>query len=607
MRFLENKLKKFRELISYLMREELQIQHRLINIFLIIGTAALFFCLIFDIILGTAKNSFWIMGLLIISFILSLLIANKWNKPNIAGIILSVVANFFLMPFLYIAEGGKESGMPLWLTLAALFVWLVVDGWPCLVIYVGDIIIFSSLIIYEYYHPEFVHRLNSRHDEYVDYIVGIAAVVLIFGAIFKFESRVYEKKRQELEDKEKELTEINLSLEQANEAKSIFLARMSHEIRTPINAVIGMNEIIMRESTEKQIINYASNVETASHTLLSLINDILDFSKIESGLMKIVPDEYDTYTLIKECYTLLDMRAKGKGLTLKLEYNEKLPAVLKGDEVRIRQVVTNLLTNAVKYTDSGTITFEMDFVKKANDRIDLIIRVTDTGRGISDEGIKTIFDSFSRADERQNRNIEGTGLGLSITKQLIDLMEGSIDVKSEYGRGSEFTAVIPQTAVSAEPMGDFWEKYNAGDSSGENYRESFKAPGARILVVDDVSVNLKIFTLLLKNTEVTIDTADSGAKCLELYEENHYDMIFLDHMMPQMDGIETFEEIRKTDRYKSERTPVVVLTANAIEGADKEYMAIGFTDYLTKPVQSDELERVIVKLLPDELVYVTDR
>lgn len=600
-------MKKFRELIRYLMREELQIQHRLINIFLIIGTAALFFCLIYDIFLGTAKSSFWIMGLLILSFILSLLIANKWNKPNAAGIILSVVANYFLMPLLYIVDGGKESGMPLWLTLAALFVWLVVDGWPCLVIYIGDIILFSSLIIYEYYHPEFVNRLSSRHDEYVDYIIGIAAVVLIFGAIFKFESRVYERKRQELEEKEKELTEINLSLEQANEAKSIFLARMSHEIRTPINAVIGMNEIIMRESAERNIIGYASNIETASHTLLSLINDILDFSKIESGLMKIVPDEYDTYDLIRECYTLLDMRARDKGLTLKLEYNEKLPSVLKGDEVRIRQIITNLLSNAVKYTDNGSITFDVDFVKKADDRIDLIIRVTDTGRGISEEGMKTIFDSFSRADERQNRNIEGTGLGLSITKQLIDLMEGSIDVKSEYGRGSEFTAVIPQTAVSSEPMGDFWTKYNAGEGTGENYHESFKAPDARILVVDDVSVNLKIFTLLLKNTEVMIDTADSGARGLELYKENHYDMIFLDHMMPQMDGIETFEEIRKTDRYKSERTPVVVLTANAIEGADKEYLAIGFTDYLTKPVQSDELERVIVKLLPDEMVFVADR
>ena len=556
----------------------------------------------YDLILGTASHSLWIIVLLIVGFIISLLIANKWNKPTLAGIILSVVSNFLLMPMLYVADGGKESGMPLWLTLAALFVWLVVDGWPCIVIYVADIILFSLLILGEYHHPEIVNRMTDRYTEYVDYIFGIVAVTLIFGLIFKFETRIYEKKRKELEEKERELTEINLDLEKANEAKSIFLARMSHEIRTPINAVIGMNEIIMRESSERNILNYSSNIETASHSLLSLINDILDFSKIESGLMKIIPEEYDTYSLLSDCYAMLDMRAKGKGLNLKLEYNEKLPARLKGDEVRIRQIATNLLTNAVKYTDRGSITFEVDFVKKENETINLIIRVTDTGRGISEEGLKTIFDSFSRADERQNRNIEGTGLGLSITKQLIDLMGGSIDVKSEYRRGSEFTAVIPQIAVTHEPMGSFWERFNARSSTGENYRESFRAPEARILVVDDVAVNLKIFTLLLKKTEVCIDTAESGPKCLELYAQNHYDLIFLDHMMPQMDGIETFEELRKTEKYKAEHTPVVVLTANAIQGADKEYLAIGFADYITKPVQSAELERVILKLLPQEKV-----
>ena len=598
-------MQKIKNLINYLTREELQIQHRLINIFLCIGTVALVVCLIFDLVVGTASKTFWIMGLLIVSFVASLLIANKWNNPNVAGILLSIITNYFLMPLLYLKEGGKESGMPLWLTLAALFVWLVVDGWPCLVIYLGDIVIYSFLILAEYYHPEIINKMANRYAEYVDYIFGISAVTLIFGIIFKFETRLYEKKKIELEEKEKELIEINLSLEKANEAKSIFLARMSHEIRTPINAVIGMNEIIMRESSERNILNYASNIETASHSLLSLINDILDFSKIESGLMKIIRDEYDTYSLLNDCYTLLDMRAKGKGLNLKLEYNEKLPARLKGDEVRIRQIVTNLLTNAVKYTDRGTITFEVDFVKKEKDRVDLIIRVTDTGRGISEEGLRNIFDSFSRADERQNRNIEGTGLGLSITKQLVDLMGGSIDVKSEYGRGSEFTAVIPQIAVTNEPMGSFWERFNAGSSTGENYRESFKAPDARILVVDDVAVNLKIFTLLLKKTEVGIDTAESGEKCLELYEQNHYDLVFLDHMMPQMDGIETFEELRKTERYKMEHTPVVVLTANAIQGADKEYLAIGFTDYITKPVQSAELERVIIKLLPEELVDIS--
>jgi CheY-like chemotaxis protein/anti-sigma regulatory factor (Ser/Thr protein kinase) len=277
---------------------------------------------------------------------------------------------------------------------------------------------------------------------------------------------------------------------------------------------------------------------------------------------------------------------------------------LYGDEARIKQVVVNLLTNAVKYTDEGTITFEVNFVKKEESRIDLIVSVTDTGRGISKEGMEGIFKSFQRADERQNRNIEGTGLGLAITKQLVELMEGSINVESQKGRGSEFTVVIPQKVADPEPMGNYWDKSVKQTSTGINYKESFTAKDASILVVDDVLVNLQIIRLLLKKTEINVDMATSGMECLEKYRENHYDLIFLDHMMPQMDGIETFVELQKTDRYKAEKTPIIILTANAIEGADKEYLAVGFADYMTKPIQSAELEKILIKYLPHDKVAV---
>ncbi len=599
-------MEKVKKLVRYLTREELNMQHRLINIILSIGVLALIACTVFDFIVGTGTRTFWIMGLLIISFLLSLGVANILNKPNISGILLAVTANYILMPMLYFAEGGKESAMPMWLLLASLFTFLIVEGWPCYVIYVCNVIMTGFLLYVDYMHPEMVQRMASRRAEYEDYFYGIAFVALTFGVIFKFQGNLYENKRKELENKEQELIKMNLDLEKANEAKSVFLARMSHEIRTPINGVIGMNEMILRESSERNILNYASSIEIASNTLLSLVNDILDFSKIESGLMKIIPDEYDVFSLLKACYTLLDMRAKGKGLKLKLEHNEKLPEKLNGDEVRIRQVITNLLTNAVKYTDNGIITLEVDFVKKGETRIDLIIRVSDTGRGISEEDIEGIFESFRRADERQNRNIEGTGLGLAITKQLVDLMEGSISVKSQPGRGSEFTVVIPQTLVSAKPMGNFWEKFSDTTGTGENYRESFEASEARILVVDDVPVNLQIIKLLLKKTQVDVDMAMSGKECLEKYRDNHYDLIFLDHMMPQMDGIETFIELQKTDRYKTEKTPIVILTANAIQGADKEYRAVGFSDYMTKPVQAQELEKILIKYLPEEKVVLKE-
>ena len=599
-------MNRIKKLLKYLIRDELTAQHRLVNAILVVGIASLFFCTIFDFFIGTGARTFWIMGLLILCFVFSLYIANVKNKPGIAGIILAVSSNFVLMPILFFAEGGKESGMPIWLVLAGLFTWLVVEGWPIFLIYAGDIVMCVILFTAEYNHPELVNKMADRKAEFTDYIFGISTVILIFGIIFKVQSRIYEKRRMQLENKERELTEMNLDLEKANEAKSIFLARMSHEIRTPINAIIGMNEMTLRESSESNILNYAGSIETASNTLLSLINDILDFSKIESGLMKVIPEEYEVNSLINDCYSLLDMRAKGKGLKLKLEYNEKLPSILLGDGVRIRQIITNLLTNAVKYTDIGTITFEVDYIKKEDQRIDLVIRVTDTGRGISQEDIGNIFESFSRADERRNRNIEGTGLGLAITKQLIDLMDGSISVKSQPGVGSEFTTVIPQIVVSKEPIGNIRDKFNARGTTGQNYKESLIAPNARILVVDDVMVNLQIIQLLLKQTLINIDTAESGKKAIELYKDNHYDLVFLDHMMPEMDGIETFIEIKRTDRYVKEHTPIVVLTANAIQGADKEYMAVGFVDYLTKPVQAKELEHVLIKYLPVNLVTMTE-
>lgn len=599
-------MEKIKKLFKYLTREELTIQHRFINIILTIGLVALLVCTCFDFFVGTGVRTFWIMGLLIVCFIISLYIANILNKPDLAGILLAVVANYALMPLLYFAEGGKESAMPLWLVLASLFTFLIVESRICYIIYAGNVVTAGILLYRDYMYPDTVKRMAGRRVEYEDYFYAIAFVVITFGVIFKFQRSLYNKKTRELEEKEQELIKMNLDLEKANEAKSVFLARMSHEIRTPINGVIGMNEMILRESSERSILNYASSIEMASNTLLSLVNDILDFSKIESGLMKIIPDEYDVFSLIKSCYTMLDMRARGKGLKLKLEYNEKLPEKLIGDEVRIRQVVTNLLTNAVKYTDKGTITFEIDFIKKGESRIDLIIRVTDTGRGISEEGLEGIFESFRRADERQNRNIEGTGLGLAITKQLVDLMEGSINIKSQPDRGSEFTVVIPQTLISSKLMGDFWARFSSTSGKGENYRESFTAPEAKIMVVDDVPVNLQIIKLLLKKTMIKVDFATGGEECIEKYKENHYDLIFLDHMMPQMDGIETFVELQKTERYKAEKPPIIILTANAIQGADKEYLAVGFSDYMTKPVQAQELEKTLIKYLPEDKVVLKE-
>lgn len=403
----------------------------------------------------------------------------------------------------------------------------------------------------------------------------------------------------------------------ANESKSQFLAQMSHEIRTPINAVLGMDEMILRECEDGTIRQYAADIQSAGQSLLALINDILDFSKIDSGKMEILPGEYQLASLLNDCYNMVSMRAKDKGLKLLVENDESLPKVLWGDEVRVRQIIVNLLTNAVKYTKEGQVELKLTgtpYVKEATDDsssekyIMLRITVTDTGIGISKDKQKDLFNSFQRIDEESNRNIEGTGLGLAITKKLTGLMGGTVGVESEPGEGSAFWVELPQKIINEQPMGKY-EGITKREEEVTIKEEShpLEAPDARILVVDDVVMNLKVFQRLLKRTKAQIDTAESGAKALELLEENAYDLIFLDHMMPQMDGIETFHQFKlRNAEEKGNRhninTPVIMLTANAIAGVREEYMKEGFTDYMSKPILPEMLEEMLCKYLPKDKI-----
>jgi signal transduction histidine kinase/CheY-like chemotaxis protein/HPt (histidine-containing phosphotransfer) domain-containing protein len=385
------------------------------------------------------------------------------------------------------------------------------------------------------------------------------------------------------------------------QSKVQFLANMSHEIRTPINAVLGMDEMILRECESDDIREYAQDIHSAGRSLLSLINDILDFTKIESGKMEIVPVEYDLASVLNDCYHMIAMRAKEKNIELHIENDPGLPTRLYGDEVRVRQIITNLLTNAVKYTEIGSVTLQMTG-ERMGEEICIRVVVRDTGIGITEENQKKLFDSFQRVDENRNRNIEGTGLGLAISKQLVELMNGKIWVESRYGEGSAFYVEFMQKIVSAEKMGDFSERYRKTIAGMEAHGGSFTAPEARILVVDDVRMNLKVIQGLLKESKIQIDTAESGKECLELIQKNAYQIIFLDHMMPEMDGMQTLREMKKLVDYKSKDAKVIMLTANAIQGAKEEYLAAGFCDYLSKPVRAQELEEMICRYLPAEMV-----
>ena len=396
--------------------------------------------------------------------------------------------------------------------------------------------------------------------------------------------------------------------EEATRAKSSFLANMSHEIRTPINAVLGMNEMILRESMEPAVVEYAQNVKTAGNTLLGLINNILDFSKIEAGRLEIVPVEYDLSSVINDLVNMIQTRADSKGLRLILKFDEKIPRLLFGDEIRIKQIITNILSNAVKYTEKGSVYFSMGFERASDDpdSVLLLVSVKDSGIGIKEEDMKKLFTEFERIDLERNRNIEGTGLGMNITMQLLQMMGTSLEVSSVYGEGSDFHFKLRQKVMSWEPLGNYEDSYLLAMAGQKKYREKFTAPEALILVVDDTETNLDVFKSLLKRTGMHIDTAGSGDEALELTRNNRYDMIFLDHMMPEKDGIQTFHELKADALNPNLDTPTLCLTANAISGAREMYLAEGFDDYMTKPIDVDKLEEMLIKYLPERKVVISD-
>ena len=388
----------------------------------------------------------------------------------------------------------------------------------------------------------------------------------------------------------------------ASEAKSAFLSNVSHEIRTPMNAVLGMNEIILRESRDPNALEYAQGIKLAGNTLLGLINDLLDFSKIEAGKMEIVPVDYDLSSMVNDLVNMLHVRADQKGLAVELKFTRDIPRLLRGDELRIKQAITNILNNAVKYTETGTVTFVLDYdiVEGEKNVISLKVSVEDTGIGIRQEDMDKLFVQFERIDLNKNRRIEGTGLGLSITKRLLDMMGSTLKVESEYGKGSRFFFELRQPVVKWDTLGDYETNYREWLASRKRYKEKFTAPRVKVLVVDDNQMNLRVFQGLLRKTQVRTDLAMSGDEGLQKAAERRYDIIFLDHMMPIKDGIETLHELRAMENGLNKKTPVICLTANAVSGARDYYLSEGFDDYLSKPIDYAKLEDIMIEHLPDD-------
>lgn len=412
--------------------------------------------------------------------------------------------------------------------------------------------------------------------------------------------------QEELRQKNEELEAARNAVEKAENARDIFLANMSHELRTPINTILGLNELILRESQEEAVKEYARDIRQAGNILLALVSDILDFSKLEADKMELTEGIYDVSSLLNDLINSISVQQRRKKLDLVLDIAKDIPYKLFGDEIHIRQIIGNLLSNAVRYTEKGKITLHLSWKEVSRDAIEIFVIVKDTGIGIKDEDIPKLFKAFQRMDSTVRSKDDRTGLGLAITQRLIEMMGGRLEVQSVYGKGSAFSFKIIQKVVDREPLGDFEKQYRESLRSIEDYHEKFIAPMGRILIVDDNAMNLAVAQGLLKGTRLQIDVAASGEECLELIKRKTYHLICMDHMMPVMDGVQTLHAIRALEGNPSRDIPVIALTANAVAGARELYLKEGFQDYLTKPIDADKFENMLIEYLPDNVVYLTN-
>ena len=528
---------------------------------------------------------------------IALYMSVRWRQTKKASWMLILINNVILFPLVFIMSGGVESGTPVWFVMGLVYIFLLFKGKEVVIAMAISMVSFLITYVVSYMFPQIVMVVNKEYS-FVDSYITLMNVSLFIGLLTKIQFWTYDRERRLAEEQRDEI-------EQIAHSKDVFFANMSHEIRTPINTIIGLNEMILREDISDEIAENAINIQNAGKMLLTTINDILDLSKLESGKMEIVPAQYEISSMFSDLVNLIWIRAHQKELEFKVDIDPKIPSMLYGDEVRIKQVVTNILTNAVKYTEKGSVTLTAKAERTAPNEILLHISVTDTGMGIRKEDMENLFSSFRRVDETQNRNIEGTGLGLNISKQLVEMMGGKLTVDSVYHQGSTFTVEVKQRIVNANPIGAISFATQRKLDYRSRYKQTFMAPDAKVLVVDDNEMNRMVAVKLLRGTGMQIETAKSGKECLKKTAESLYHVILMDHLMPDMDGEETMRAIRSQARGFCQKVPIIALTANVMSNAEQVYRDMGFDGYLAKPINSTLLEASLLKYLPDELIEYT--
>lgn len=576
--------------------EEIDIREKLFRTLLMVGTVICILGILEGFIIRHERSMYSILTFLSIGLVCCLVLTFVYRKYRIAAIVMAVVLSVCVFPAIMMAGGGVSSGSTMWAIIGIFFIFTAFSGPLMYVLLVLAIAVNGATFLIMYYYPESVLYLADRRLDFYDSFFSQTMIGIALGMASQFALNLYDKERATKNEQSKQL-------EKMGQAKNQFFANMSHELRSPINTILGLNEVILREEgISAETRENAENVRRAGENLLALVNDILDISQMEVAQMEILPDFYDTKEFIRNIIDSISVQMKEKGLEFLLDIDDSLPTRLYGDSKRIKQVVINLLTNAVKYTMEGSVTLGIKAERVAEDEILLSIAVTDTGIGIKKENLDLIYDTFHRVNDENMSQIEGTGLGLPICKNLMDLMGGKISVDSIYTKGSIFTISLRQYVADETFIGHVDFSSPMDHISNTKYTHAFEAPEASLLVVDDAEMNLLVVEKLLAKTKVKIDFARSGRECLERTNQKYYDLILMDYMMPGLNGAGTLQALRRQDNGLCKDSPVVVLSANAESESSRIAKEFGFDGFLTKPIDSKLLEELVLSFLPEDII-----
>lgn len=581
-------------LIKELLGRQLSIRERIFSMLMIVGGIMSVGGLVETVIVSGWGPPMIPLLCLFVTILISLFLCVVKKQRDLAAVVIGLVLCLAVFPSMFFYNGGIKGGATVWLVINLIYAFLTFSG-KRLVFFCTLSCVVQGIMYYAGYHGIVpVVAFESTIEAYMDSAFSVLVVGFAMGAMIKFQIRAYEAEREIVRKQTEEL-------EEASRTKERFFASMSHEIRTPINTMIGLNEMILRESQDETAREYAANVKSAGTLLLGIVNDIIDHSQMQLNKMEIIDNEYNTADLFRECINVVSVLAKEKNLELFINIHENIPKILKGDKKRIQQILINLLTNAVKYTKKGSVSFYAKIDSMEETEVSLSFGVEDTGIGIKKEELENLYDAFKRLDSRNNMAIQGSGLGLTIAKSLVNLMGGKIHVDSIYEKGSIFTVELKQVVVDPSPVGK-QEQYYKSNAADESRRKIFEAPEARVLVVDDSLMNLNVIRQLLKRTKVQVDTAMGGSECLQKTKQHFYHVILLDHMMPEMDGVETIGRIRTQSNGLCRETNIIALTANYGSDMQKVYQEAGFDGLIEKPVQGAFLEETVLAYLPEEIV-----